>query len=208
MLGAMPLGMTMIHERPALPTANTTEIHVATKDGLEDIAQVLAEGEHDLGEDATVAGAALVAWPSADCPWFVPGPTAGDFEVADFTIADDARLPILWCKPMAGPLYRVLGEDEYLHVYDWTFTAATLDGRTFEHRTHVVRGAVKTPDGFMVANYAHRDEAVTFAERIEARGSIDPAYWTETTGEGFDLEAALKEEAVREQLNRLYGVED
>jgi hypothetical protein len=192
----------MIHERPALPTANTTEIHVATKDGLEDIALALAEGAHDLGDAATIAGAALIAWPGADCPWFISSPSAGGLEVADFTIVEDTRLPILWCKPMAGPLYRVLGEDEYLYVYDWTFTAATLDGRTFEHRSHSVRGAVKSPAGFLVPNYAHRDAAEEFAARVEARGSIDPAYWNETTGEGFDLETSLKEEAARERMER------
>lgn len=205
MQGAIPLDMTMIHERPALSTANTTEIHVATKDALEDLAIALAEGEHGLGDAATAAGAALVGWTGTDCPWFVPGPRADGLEVTDFAIAEETRLPILWCRPMAGPLYRVLGEDGYLHVYDWTFTAATLDGRTFEHRTHVVRGAVKTRAGFLVANYAHRDAATAFAKLVEARGSIDPAHWTETTGEGFDLETSLKEEAARERFARFYG---
>jgi hypothetical protein len=195
--------MTMIHERPALATANTTEIHVAAKKSLEDLAVALAEGEHELGDDATAAGASLAAWPGADCPWFVPGPRADGLEVADFTITEEeARLPILWCRPMAGPLYRVLGEDEYLYVYDWTFTAATLDGRTFEHRSYAVRGAVESPAGFLVPNFRHRTEATAFAARVEARGSIDPAHWTETTGEGFDLETALKEEAARERFER------
>ena len=192
----------MIHERPALATANTTEIHIASKSCLEEIAQALAEGEHDLGEDATAAGGALTAWPGADCPWFVPGPTAGDFEVTDFVIAEDTRLPILWCRPMAGPLYRVHGEDGDLYVYDWTFTAATLDGRTFEHRAHTVRGAVKNPEGYWVANYNHKNLVEVFCQRVEARGSIGLDHWIETTGEGFDLETALKEEAGRERFER------
>lgn len=79
----------MIHKHPALATANTTEIHVATKNALEDLAMALAEGEHDLGADATGAGAALVGWTGVDCPWFVPGPSAGGFDVADFAITEE-----------------------------------------------------------------------------------------------------------------------
>jgi hypothetical protein len=41
---------------------------------LEDLAYALAEGEHDLGDDVTAAGYALIQWPGADCPWFVPHP--------------------------------------------------------------------------------------------------------------------------------------
>ena len=118
------------------------------------------------------------------------------------------RMKILWCVPIAGPLYRVQAEDGDLYCYDWTFRAATttdgstFDGRTFEHASNVVRGAVKNPEGFWVANYNHRSEAETFCRRVEARGSIGPEHWVETTGENFDLEAALKEEAARERLER------
>lgn len=42
---------------------------------LEDLAWALAEGEHDLGDEATAAGSALIQWPGSDCPWFHPGPT-------------------------------------------------------------------------------------------------------------------------------------
>lgn len=77
----------MTHESP--DTANTTEIYIATKDALEELAIALAEGEHDLGADATTAGGALVGWTGVDCPWFVPGPSAGGFEVADFTITEE-----------------------------------------------------------------------------------------------------------------------
>lgn len=69
-----------------------TEIHVATKDGLEDLAIALAEGEHALGEDATAAGGALTMWPGTDCPWFVPGPCADGIAVADFAIVEDSSL--------------------------------------------------------------------------------------------------------------------
>jgi hypothetical protein len=62
--------------------------HFPTADSLEDIAQALAEGDHDLGEDATAAGYALIAWPDTDCPWFVAGPRAEGIEVVDFTIAE------------------------------------------------------------------------------------------------------------------------
>lgn len=118
------------------------------------------------------------------------------------------RVKILWCKLIAGPLYRVQAEDGELYCYDWTFRAATttdgstFEGRTFEHASHVVRGAVKNPEGFWVANYNHQNEAASFSRRVEERGSIDLDYWVETTGENFDLEAALREEAARELFER------
>ena len=117
------------------------------------------------------------------------------------------HVKILWCMPIAGPLYRAQGEDGDLYCYDWTFRAATTidgvaDGRTFEHETYMVRGAVKSPEGFWVANYNHKNDVEAFCRRVEERGSIDLAYWIETTGQNFDLEAALKEEAAREQLER------
>ena len=64
-------------------------ITILTTQDLEYIAQALAEGEHELGEDATAAGASLVGWTGVDCPWFVPGPSAGGFAVADFTITEE-----------------------------------------------------------------------------------------------------------------------
>jgi hypothetical protein len=82
----LPFRMTMTK----CSAAAMIEIHVATKDALEDLALALAEGEHDLGEDATAAGGALITWPGADCPWFVPGPSAGGFTVADFAITEAA----------------------------------------------------------------------------------------------------------------------
>lgn len=109
---------------------------------------------------------------------------------------------ILWCLPIAGPLYRALAEDGELYCYDWTFRVATLDGRTFEHSSYVVRGAVENPEGFLVANYNHRNEAEVFCRRVEERGTINLQYWIEITGETFDLEDALKEEAARERLER------
>lgn len=42
---------------------------------LEDLAWALAEGDHDLGAEATAAGNDLLQWPGTDCPWFNPGPT-------------------------------------------------------------------------------------------------------------------------------------
>jgi hypothetical protein len=53
-------------------------IRIPTTKDLEYIAQALAEGEHDLGAEATAAGYALWGmWPTNDCPWgrvaIVPG---------------------------------------------------------------------------------------------------------------------------------------
>lgn len=50
-------------------------MHFPTADSLEDLAQALAEGEHDLGKEATAVGYALMMWPGRDCPWFNPGPS-------------------------------------------------------------------------------------------------------------------------------------
>lgn len=49
--------------------------HFPTRSSIEDLATALAEGEHDLGTDATAAGYALIAWPGPDCPWFIPRST-------------------------------------------------------------------------------------------------------------------------------------
>ncbi len=59
-------------------------IHVTTNDSLEDVAQTLAEGEHALGDEATLAGSLLLGWTGSDCPWFVPHPEhlGGLIEVA------------------------------------------------------------------------------------------------------------------------------
>lgn len=125
------------------------------------------------------------------------------------TRTSNPRVKILWCRAIAGPLYRVQGEDGELYCYDWTFRAATtsdgttFDGRTFEHASYAVRGAVKNPEGFWAANYNHKNLADAFCLRVESRGSIDLDHWVETTGENFDLEAALKEEAARERLERM-----
>lgn len=52
-----------------------TTIHFSTNNSLEDLALALAEGEHEYGDDVTAAGAMLIGWTGADCPWFVAGPT-------------------------------------------------------------------------------------------------------------------------------------
>ena len=90
------------------------------------------------------------------------------------TKTEPERVKILWCMPIAGPLYRVQAEDGELYCYDWTFRAATttdgsaFDGRTFEHASYVVRGAIKTPESFWVANYNHRNEAEAFCRFLAA----------------------------------------
>ena len=118
------------------------------------------------------------------------------------TKPESERVKILWCMPI-GPLYRVPAEDGELYCYDWTFrVATTTDRRTFEHTSYAVRGAVKNPEGYWVANYNHRNAADAFCRRVEERGSIDLAHWVETTSNNFDLEAALKEEAARERFER------
>lgn len=63
----------------------TITIHLAPDQSLEDAMRALAEGEHDLGDDATLAGAALTQWVGRDCPWFVPHPSpCGALGVSEF----------------------------------------------------------------------------------------------------------------------------
>jgi len=65
-------------------------LHFPIVSSLEEIAQALAEGDHDLGVTATAAGYTLIAWPGKDCPWFVAGPRAEGVTVADFAISSQA----------------------------------------------------------------------------------------------------------------------
>lgn len=64
----------------------TTNINIETSQDITTVCQALAEGEHDMGSDATYAGYMLAfAWAGADCPWFVPHPEyCGALGVADF----------------------------------------------------------------------------------------------------------------------------
>ncbi len=114
-----------------------------------------------------------------------------------------SRIRINYVAAIEGPLYRVMGEDEELHVFDVVFRACCcVTNRIWEHKTHYVRGAHKRPDGFMGANYNYKNEVRSFQDRVEARGTIDPAHWVEVTETAFDLEQALKEEAARERMER------
>lgn len=69
-------------------TNNITNITVGTHPGytFQNVCEALAEGEHNLGDDATAAGAAIIEWPGSDCPWFVPHPEhiGGIVEIARF----------------------------------------------------------------------------------------------------------------------------
>lgn len=59
-----------------------TKIEIKTTDSLENVAQALAEGEHELGDEATLAASQLIGWTGNDCPWFVPHPEhLGDVEL-------------------------------------------------------------------------------------------------------------------------------
>jgi hypothetical protein len=82
-----------------------------------------------------------------------------------------------WVEVAEGNLYAKMGEDGELIVFDTTFIAIAADGRRFRHVGHVVKGAIKNPDGFWVANRNYANEARRFVARVEARGFIDLAYW-------------------------------
>ncbi len=63
-------------------------LNFKTTETLENLAQALAEGEHELGRDATMAGSALLGWIGVECPWFVASPTAGGESVVEFAIVE------------------------------------------------------------------------------------------------------------------------
>ncbi len=65
------------------------EINIpAASKSLVELCQILQEGDHRFGEEATRAAMMLVQWPDSDCPWFVPGPTpSACLHPADFRIS-------------------------------------------------------------------------------------------------------------------------
>ena len=86
---------------------------------------------------------------------------------------DPIRIRSTWTEE--GPLYRVDGVDEPLHVYDVTVWARDLDGNEWRWG-HVVKGAVLGEEGYFPYRGA-RDEADRHASRIMERGAIDPHRW-------------------------------
>ena len=90
-----------------------------------------------------------------------------------------ARIAIQSCSAVEGPLYAVQFEDSIGHCYDWAFEARDVDGKRYVLRGYHVEGAVRGEEGFLCPNYQAKNEAGSFALRVEERGSIDPALWDE-----------------------------
>lgn len=87
------------------------------------------------------------------------------------------RIAIEFASAVQGPLYAVEFEDEVGYCYDWSFYANGRDGKRYRLRGHRVEGAVRNEEGFLCANRQARSQAERLVEKIEARGSIDPALW-------------------------------
>ena len=67
-----------------MTTMNIT-VSSAAGHSFQDVCQALAEGDHELGDDATHAGYMVgMAWAGPECPWFLPAPSAGTLEIEPF----------------------------------------------------------------------------------------------------------------------------
>jgi hypothetical protein len=94
---------------------------------------------------------------------------------------NNPRIPIASCIAVEGPLYAVQLEDSVGHCYDWSFEARGVDGTRYVLRDHRVEGTVRGEEGFLCPNYQARSQAQRLVDRVEARGSIDPALWDVVT---------------------------
>jgi len=117
------------------------------------------------------------------------------------------RIAIQSCSAVEGPLYAVHFEDSIGHCYDWSFEASADDGKRYVLRDYRVEGSVRGEEGFLCPNYQARNEAARFAQRVEDRGSIDPALWDEVP-ERDALRALMESwgatEAAREKEDDLF----
>ena len=117
------------------------------------------------------------------------------------------RISIASCTPVEGPLYAVHFEDSVGTCYDWSFEARGLDGTRYVLRTYRIEGCVRSEEGFLCPNRRARNEAASFAARVESRGSIDPALWDAAPDRDAltDLkESWSPEEAYREKEDDLF----
>ena len=117
------------------------------------------------------------------------------------------RIAIQSCVAMEGPLYAVHFEDSVGTCYDWSFEARGADGKRYVLRGYRIEGCVRAEEGFLCPNYRAGDQARRFVERVEARGSIDPALWDEVSDRDAlrELKASWgAEEAAREKEDDLF----
>jgi len=117
------------------------------------------------------------------------------------------RIAIQSCSAVEGPLYAVEFEDSVGYCYDWSFEAVSVDGKRYMLRGYRIEGCVRGEEGFLCPNYRARDQAVRFVERVEMRGSIDPALWDEVPDRDTLrelMEAWGNEEAAREKEDDLH----
>ncbi len=117
------------------------------------------------------------------------------------------RIAIQSCTPVEGPLYAVQFEDSVGHCYDWSFEASDADGKRYILRGYRVEGTVRGEEGCLCPNYQARSQAARFAQRVEERGSIDPALWDKLPARDSLRELMTSwgvEEAAREKEDDLY----
>jgi hypothetical protein len=117
------------------------------------------------------------------------------------------RIAIQFCSAVEGPLYAAQFEDSVGHCYDWSFEVQSVDGKRYILRGYRVEGSVRGEEGFLCPNYQAKGQAQRFAQRVEERGSIDPALWDEVP-ERDALRALMEswgiDEAQREKEDDLF----
>jgi len=113
------------------------------------------------------------------------------------TTNNESRIAIQSCAAIEGPLYAVQFEDSIGCCYDWSFEAIGVDGKRYVLRTYRVEGCIRAEEGFLCPNYRAEDQARRFVDRVERRGSIDPALWDQVPDR----------DALRE-LKESWGVEE
>lgn len=90
-----------------------------------------------------------------------------------------ATIKIVNASRSEGPLYKVMGEDGELIVFDCGVSVLGVDGKVYVHKAFVVRGAVRSLEGFWCPNYNYKNLVAAFVARVEDRGVIDLRYWEE-----------------------------
>jgi hypothetical protein len=88
------------------------------------------------------------------------------------------KLRITHTEKAGGDVYTVPCEDGVLHVFDTCILARGVDGKLYVHNTFVIKGWVEGPEGSL-PNRDYKGRFERFAAKVEARGVIDLAHWSE-----------------------------
>lgn len=110
------------------------------------------------------------------------------------------KLRITHTEKAEGDVYTVPCEDGVLHVFDTCILARGVDGKLYIHNVFHIPGWVAGPDGNL-PNKDYKARFAKFAERVEARGVIDLAHWseyreqTQADREAYNLRCEAEERA-------------